>query len=61
MVGAQNPINNASNFLPWRNITSETMMIEKTTRIIIQFMTPIFLINLLIMFSLVFYLKLDNK
>ncbi len=42
IVGAQNAINIASNFLPWRNITSETIITEKTTRIIIQFMIPNF-------------------
>ena len=60
MVGAQNAIKSASNFLPWRNMISETIIIEKTTRSIIKVMTPIFLINLLIMVGLYSYLKLGN-
>ena len=60
MVGAQNAIKSASNFLPWRNMISETIIIEKTTRSIIKVMTPIFFINLLIMVGLYSYLKLGN-
>ena len=59
MVGAQKAIKIASSFLPWRNIISDTIIMENTTRSIIKFMIPIFWINLLIMFSLVFSLKID--
>ena len=40
MVGAQNAIKMASIFFPLRKSTSETMMIETTTKSIIQFIMP---------------------
>ncbi len=47
MVGAQNAIKIASNFFPLRNITSETMIMDSTTRIMTKFITPIFSIKCL--------------
>jgi len=41
MVGAQKAIKIASSLFPLRKITSETIIIEITTRSIMQFMTPI--------------------
>lgn len=40
MVGAQNAIKIASIFSPLRNKYSETMIIDTTTKSMIQFMTP---------------------
>ncbi len=47
MVGAQNAIKIASNFFPLRNITSETTIMDSTTRIMMKFITPIFSIKCL--------------
>ncbi len=48
MVGAQNAIKIASNFLPLRKSTSETTIIDKTTSSKIQFITPMRSIKFLI-------------
>lgn len=40
MVGAQNAINMASIFSPLRNKYSETMIIDITTKSMMQFITP---------------------
>ena len=47
MVGAQNAIKIASSFFPLRNMTSETIIMDNTTRIMIKFMIPIFSIKCL--------------
>ncbi len=47
MVGAQNAIKIASSFFPLRNMTSETTIMDNTTRIMTKFMTPIFSIKCL--------------
>jgi hypothetical protein len=60
MVGAQNAINIASNFLPLRKSTSETTMIDKTTRSNIQFIAPIRLIKFLIIAVIQLLLKVNN-
>ncbi len=45
MVGAQNAIKIASIFFPLRKSTSETMIIDTTTKSMMQFMTPTLSIN----------------
>ncbi len=47
MVGAQNATKIASNFFPLRNITSETIIMDTTTRSMMKFMTPTFSIKCL--------------
>ncbi len=48
MVGAQKAINIASSFLPLRKSTSETIIMDKTTRSNTQFITPTRSTNVLI-------------
>ena len=51
MVGAQNAIKMASSFFPLRKSTSATMMMDTTTRSIIQFITPTRLTKFLNMYK----------
>ncbi len=48
MVGAQRPIKMASTLSPVKNITSETTMIDSTTKSIIKFIVPMRSIKFLI-------------
>lgn len=57
MVGAQKAMKIASNFLPERNIYSETIIIDKTTRSITKFIAPIFSKKFLIIISTVILIK----
>lgn len=60
MVGAQNAMNIASNFLPLRKSTSETMMMDKTTRSNKQFITPTRLIKFLTIAVIQILLEVNN-
>lgn len=48
MVGAQKAMKIASSLFPFKKSTSETIIIENTTKSIMKFITPILFINLLI-------------
>jgi hypothetical protein len=52
MVGAQKAIKIASNFCPLRKRTSDTIIMEITTRSMTQFIAPIRSIKFLIMTKL---------
>ena len=58
MVGAQKATKMASNFSPVKNIYSDTIIIERTTRSKTQFIAPIFSIKFLIILQEVSYLKI---
>lgn len=60
MVGAQKAIKIASSFLPLRKSTSETTIIDNTTRSKIQFITPIRSIKFLIITVIQSQLKVNN-
>lgn len=60
MVGAQNAMNIASNFLPLRKSTSETTIIDKTTSSNKQFIAPTRLIKFLIITVIRILLKVTN-
>lgn len=53
MVGAQKAIKMASSLSPLRKTTSDTIIIEITTRSITQFIAPILSIKFLIIFNII--------
>ena len=60
MVGAQKAIKIPSSFLPLRKSTSETTIIDKTTRSKIKFITPMRSIKFLIITVIQSLIKVTN-
>ncbi len=58
MVGAQKAIKIASSLSPVRKITSDTIIIEITTRSITQFIAPILSIKFLIISNIILHLNI---
>lgn len=62
MVGAQKAIKMASNFFPLRNKTSETTIMDRTTKSNTQFIAPMRSIKFLIIAVIQILLKgINNK
>ncbi len=58
MVGAQKAIKIASSLSPLRKSTSDTIIMETTTRSMTQFIAPILSIKFLIIPSIILYLNI---
>lgn len=58
MVGAQKAINIASSLSPLRKRTSDTIIMEITTRSITQFIAPILSIKFFIISNIILYLNI---
>ncbi len=58
MVGAQKAIKMASSLSPCKKWYSETIIMDNTTRSIMQFMTPILSIKSLIILTIILHLNI---